>query len=244
MKLALALLVVCAAVVSAQVLPDPFANRTRNLVKRLDEPGDDPADSWLAYAVAKGAGKKVTLVNATWTVPELPTQSYGSNAPGFWFGIEPEPADLLLQPILAYGYTGPDFVIFNGRFAWTNGSWWHSETYTVKPGQTVQSYIKWHESQNSYELGIGCVETGKWIVNFLEVENPVTYTDVYFVVEHQPQTCAAYPANGNVVFRDIAVEWEGKPSTPSWKGYKYKDDCDCTPDVVSSSELKFTWQTS
>ena len=33
----------------------------------------DPADSWLVYGVAKGGGKRVTWVNATWVVPSFPS---------------------------------------------------------------------------------------------------------------------------------------------------------------------------
>ena len=63
----------------------------------------DPADSWLVYARSSGAGSKVLSVNATWKVPAYPTTRGGGNAPGFWFGVEPNPADVLIQPILAYG---------------------------------------------------------------------------------------------------------------------------------------------
>jgi hypothetical protein len=61
----------------------------------------DPADSWLVYAKASGEGSRVLFVNATWTVPAYPTTRDGGNAPGWWFGIEPVPADILIQPILA-----------------------------------------------------------------------------------------------------------------------------------------------
>ena len=60
-----------------------------------------PADSWLVYAKAAGAGSRVLSVNATWEVPAYPTTRGGGNAPGWWFGIEPVPADILIQPILA-----------------------------------------------------------------------------------------------------------------------------------------------
>ncbi len=63
----------------------------------------DPADSWLVYGKAAGGGAKVLSVNATWRVPAYPTTRGGGNAPGWWFGIEPNPADVLIQPILAYG---------------------------------------------------------------------------------------------------------------------------------------------
>jgi hypothetical protein len=34
---------------------------------------------------------------------------------GWWFGIEPEPADYLIQPILAYGDGQNAYTIFNGE---------------------------------------------------------------------------------------------------------------------------------
>ena len=44
---------------------------------------NDPATSWLSYAgYTDPSGGKVTLLNTTWTVPDLPTQLTGSNAPG------------------------------------------------------------------------------------------------------------------------------------------------------------------
>lgn len=44
----------------------------------------------------------MTFINATWTVPSYPTSRVDGAAPGFWFGIEPEPALDLIQPILAW----------------------------------------------------------------------------------------------------------------------------------------------
>jgi len=76
----------------------------------------DPADSWLVYAKAAGGGKKVLGVNATWSVPAYPTTRGGGNAPGWWFGIEPNPADVLIQPILAYGDGVPEYQIFTGFY--------------------------------------------------------------------------------------------------------------------------------
>ena len=73
--------------------------------------GNDPADSWLAYAKADGKGSRVLSVNMTWTVPAYPKTRPGGNAPGWWFGIEPNPANVLIQPILAYGDGTPEYTI-------------------------------------------------------------------------------------------------------------------------------------
>lgn len=74
----------------------------------------DPADSWLVYAKASGGGKKVVSIKSTWKVPAYPTTRGGGNAPGWWFGTEPVPADVLIQPILAYGDGVPEYQIFTG----------------------------------------------------------------------------------------------------------------------------------
>lgn len=71
-------------------------------------PRCDPASSWLAYAKADGQGRTLQSVNATWVVPSYPRTRTVPAAPGFWFGIEPSEPNAcdLIQPILAYGYSG------------------------------------------------------------------------------------------------------------------------------------------
>lgn len=80
--------------------------------------GDDPAGSWLVYGKASGVSTsdRVLNVSASWRVPAYPKQRGGGNAPGWWFGIEPVPADVLIQPILAYGDGVPEYQIFTGFF--------------------------------------------------------------------------------------------------------------------------------
>ena len=52
---------------------------------------------------------KVTGVNTTWTVPSRPKRMFGSNAPGWWFGIQTTKGDgALIQPILAWDYQGEE----------------------------------------------------------------------------------------------------------------------------------------
>merc|ERR1719276_593074 len=71
--------------------------------------GGDPAGSWLSYAVYTApAGGLITRVNTTWTVPVgKPTKGYGSNAPGWWYGVQTATGDgALVQPILACDYEG------------------------------------------------------------------------------------------------------------------------------------------
>ena len=50
---------------------------------------DDPSGSWLSYAVyTDPMDRRITMLNTTWTVPNKPKSSFGSNAPGWWFGVQ------------------------------------------------------------------------------------------------------------------------------------------------------------
>lgn len=45
---------------------------------------DDPASSWLVYAIAPGNGTRVTSVNATWVVPSFPKDRNAPNGAFFF----------------------------------------------------------------------------------------------------------------------------------------------------------------
>ena len=117
--------------------------------------GNDPASSWLSYAAwTNPSGTPITYINATWTVPQNPALRFGSNAPGFWYGIQTADGDgALIQPILAYGYRGAKYSIFNGCFDWTDASWHTSEeVYTVEPGDLITSSITFDKDERAYTM--------------------------------------------------------------------------------------------
>jgi hypothetical protein len=205
----------------------------------------DPADSWLVYAKASGGGKKVLSVTSTWKVPAYPTTRGGGNAPGWWFGIEPVPADVLIQPILAYGDGVPEYQIFTGYYNWHDGDWEQSKVDNVKPGQEVVGTVTLDPSTGLYTQSIK-VAGGKPISTVVTKAqaNGEVFTDVYFVVEHQPNSCSEYPADGKILFENIAIEWEGSPSkVPAWNVSQFKPACNSRGSVVNSSSLLFTWDT-
>jgi hypothetical protein len=203
---------------------------------------NDPADSWLVYSKAAGKGSKVLSVNATWVVPDYPSVRGGGNAPGWWFGIEPNPADVLIQPILAYGDGSPEFTIFTGFYDWHNGNWIQSDVAQVVPGDVLEGKIWWNGK--TYMQSIA-KKGGKPITTTVSVNNlhAETFTDVYFVVEHQPNTCGEYPKNGNVTFTDIAIAW-ASGAAPSWTTSQFKPSCNSLGKIVSDTELLFTWNTA
>ena len=208
---------------------------------------DDPASSWLSYISYQAEGK-VTMVNATWTVPPLPKESFGSNAPGWWFGIQTKDGNgALIQPILAYGYQGPVYTMFNGVFDWTDASWHTSwEKDTVDPGDTLVSSISL-VGDREYEMKITSTKSGKTITTPYKLEDGQSEeeTVVYFVLEHQPDTCAAYPANGECTFSNVYVEVEGKlVANPTWETHQEQPACDSKAQVVDARTLKITWDAS
>jgi len=207
-------------------------------------PGDDPADSWLAYTISTGGGQLLTYMNATWIVPSNPNEMVSGNAPGWWFGIEPEPAADLIQPILAWGYPDPSYTIFNGYYQWDNSEWWFSDQGNVNPGNTVYASVSYVASNDSYNMLIGCKETGWSVASNIAVETGKVYTDAYFVMEHQPDDCGELPASGQITFTEINIELNGKPVTPQWQAVTYQPMCNSAATVLSPSSVKFTWDTS
>jgi len=206
----------------------------------------DPADSWLAYTVAKGNGKLVTQVNMTWAVPAYPTTRDGGNAPGWWFGIEPEPAMDLIQPILAYGDGQSEYTAFNGEFDWHDGGWFQSPGFTVQPGAVLFASVTYDQSSNSYIMDIQNQNaTGQRVRSKRPIKYSEVYTDVYVVTEHQPNSCSEYPANGGITFYDISIAWENVVSAdPNWQAFQYQPACNSQAHVVSPSEVSFSWDTS
>ena len=210
--------------------------------------GNDPADSWLAYAKAAGKGSRVLSVNMTWTVPAYPKTRSGGNAPGWWFGIEPNPADVLIQPILAYGDGTPDYTIFTGFFDWHDGNWVQSTVAPVKPGDVIYGNVTWDAKTSTYTQQVGKRGGGAPIVTKVSKadEHAEVFTDVYVVVEHQPNSCSEYPANGNVTFTDIQISWaSGAPLTlASWTVAPFKPACSSVAKALSANSVQLSWKTA
>ena len=212
---------------------------------------NDPASSWLSYARfdAGSASSKITALNTTWTVPSLPATAFGSNAPGWWFGVMDKDGNgALVQPILAYGYTGSHYSIFNACFDWTDGSWTVSDTVsTVKPGDKITSSVTYNEAANSYTMLISSAQLGNTIRQEYAIEKRQTETEssAVFVLEHQPRTCRAYPTDNEMSFENIYVEVDGKPVTnPNWQAQQEKPACNSKATIVDAATIKFSWDTS
>jgi hypothetical protein len=207
---------------------------------------NDPASSWLAYsAYTDPQDRPITSLSTWWIVPSLPAQSFGSNAPGWWFGVQTAKGDgALIQPILAYGYTGSHFSIFNGVFDWTDQSWHTSpEVFTVQPGDNITSSVTFNPDANSYTMYIASAQLGKSISTDYTILRQQTGVEsqAFFVLEHQPSFCKAYPANGECTFNDIVLEVNNAPVTPTWSAQTFKPACNSQVKVLDPATIQFTW---
>lgn len=72
---------------------------------------------------------------------------------------------------------------------------------------------------------------------------PRSFTNVYFVVEHQPNACSEYPANGFIDFTDITIVWEGG-GAPTWTAQQFQPACNSQATIVSPSHVRMTWTTT
>jgi len=207
---------------------------------------NDPASSWLAYAAyTDPQDRPITSLSTSWTVPSLPATSFGSNAPGWWFGVQTAKGDgALVQPILAYGYTGSHFSIFNGVYDWTDQSWHTSpEVYTVVPGDNITSSVTYIPSDNSYTMYIASANLGKSITTNYKLLKAQTGTEsqAFFVLEHQPLTCKAYPANGVCTFSNIKLAVNNTAVIPTWSAQVFQPACSSMATVIDPQTIKFTW---
>jgi hypothetical protein len=207
---------------------------------------NDPAGSWLSYAAYTDPGHGIiTTLNTTWTVPSNPKSNWGSNAPGWWFGIQTAAGDgALIQPILAWGYQGAKWSIFNACFDWTDGSWRTSDDiYTVSPGDKITSGIT-YQGKGTYVMTISA--NGQTITTPYTLESGQTKNEstAYFVLEHQPSNCKAYPSDGSMSFDNIYLEVDNKQVKPTWSANQEQPACNSKCKIVDDKTITFTWDPS
>ena len=218
------------------------------LLAALSLPGSteagDPSTSWVAYT-RFDAGARITAMNLTTVVPSNPAKVGAS--PSFWFGLQTaNGTGALIQPILAWGQTGRDeWGIFHEVFDWNNQRDSRSpQHYKVQPGDVLTQGVKYAAASNSYDMYIHSAATGKSISwNYkLEARQTVPETTAFIVVEHAPQNCAEFPANGNITFTDITVEVAGKPVKPTWVPHKEgKGACGAQARVQDPTTVVLRW---
>jgi len=185
----------------------------------------------------------------SWVVPEHPERSFGSNAPGWWFGVQTDDGNgALIQPILAWDYQGSSFSIFNAVFDWNDQSWHPFDYQKVLPGEKIVSSLTYKADDNSYDMFIGVSGDSKRdLHNNYKIERAqgsTTESTAYIVLEHQPSSCKAYPPTGNVTFADIHVEVDGVPVVAQWQAKQENPACGSKAAVLDASTVSISWSSS
>ena len=190
-------------------------------------PANDPSGGWLSYAkfTAKPTDT-ITRMSADMVVPDTPTKHGGY--PAFWFGLQTEKGDgALVQPIMAK-FLGRGFNMFEEIFDWTDESDEQTKPNPVKAGDVISASVQFVKADRSYNMNMTCLHCGKTSnYNYkLKAKQVATESVGYFVLEHQPQSCAELPPSGVVHWTNIQVEVNGQPvANPKWVAAEESPKC-------------------
>ena len=65
------------------------------------------------------------------------------------------------------------------------------------------------------------------------------------MLEHQPETCAAYPTNGVATFSNISVAVDHKlVDAPQWRALDERPACNSKATVIDPATIQITWDAS
>ena len=170
---------------------------------------NDPANSWLSYAAWTSPAQAISSARPERRA-QRPGAPYGSNAPGWWYGIQTSNGDgALIQPILAYGYQGSFYSIFNACFDWTDGSWHTSPDTPSSAGDLITSSITF-DGASTYTMTISSRDTGKVITTPYTLEKRASRRPPSTSCSSTSRARAAYPAGGEMTFEHIHVGVDGQ----------------------------------
>ena len=99
-------------------------------------------------------------------------------------------------------------------------------------------------ANNSYSMYISnnAGKTISWNYKIEAKQGSTPESTGYIVVEHQPESCAMFPANGNITFTSIVVEVEGEVVTnPDWVVAEETPACESKAVVVDAETVMLQW---
>lgn len=211
--------------------------------------GQDPAGGWMAYAVGSIPTnfERITHLEMTWTVGENAKSSGAFYSP--WFGMDPSDNLNLIQPVNPWG--GSSWSMYTEYYQWSPTHNSNSRSYSVKAGQTLHGVLSYDSSSDSYELSQTVVETGATSSQTVKCQSGKKYTIPYVVYEKE-WTCADYPPDGKVTFRNIIAECDGVACTENiqWVAKVKDSNCNMAAQVdkgakaTSENEISITWNTN
>jgi len=197
----------------------------------------DPASSWLAYATYNTSGEIITYLSAEWVLPEDPRTNGGS--PAFWFGIEPNPACWLIQPISKWTLT--KWGTWNEYYEWDIGYDYQSPHRAASAGDVIFASVAYNATTNAYDMITQNLSNGALSQTSIPIVEDVVYSNAFFVIEHQVNRCSQMPASGSLQFANITLEVANQPVAAQWDAVVGNTVCSCKASVVDSATIDFTW---
>ena len=117
----------------------------------------------------------------------------------------------------------------------------------MQPGDKIVSSVVRSGRTRTFIMSITSTRLGRTITTPYTLLRGQTGKEstAYFVLEHQPVTCRAYPTSGEMSFENIYVEVDGRPvESPQWQALEERPACDSKATVVDPKTIKFTWSAS
>lgn len=199
----------------------------------------DPASSWLCYALTQSSdGSGATRVSATTQIPSGPPQD-PNGEPAWWFGIEPSNNLYLIQPILPK-WLGDGYYIFNEMFDWHTFNDQQSTNIKIPYGTNVSAEIITRDGGKHYTMTVKA-QGHQWNLTVPTYKDDGPFTNVYFVLEHQVDRCSQLPSAGSLSYTDIEIEFGGKRVVPQWSTHLERPVCKSQVKVISPSSLSIEW---
>ena len=198
---------------------------------------NDPAESWLVYTrAATVSGTAVTGVRCATVAPGPPAQKTGSAA--FWVGLAPPDGSYLLQPIVPK-WLGNGWYVFSETFDWHSGRDYQSEYIRVHEGDAILTVIEL-VGDKTYNSAIHTPSGWHNVTIKVPEDVNLPLSVVYFVLEHQPQSCHELPSDNALNYTNIAVQppvgpFEAKARIPA---------CGSLAHVWSQTDMGFTWNSN
>ena len=206
----------------------------------------DPPPGWLSYATAScPAGTRITSFSGDWDVLDSPNPSSAFYSP--WIGMDPADNLNLLQPVNPW--LGSGWSFYTEYYQW-------SPTYNSNSNQ-VQTNSRNHlhgsinyngDAQQSYTINQKDVTANTQSSQTIPVQRNnmgqyKNYTILYVVFE-KVAYCQDYPPSEQITFRNLTVECNGVPFTPTWTTSYVEDVCDFRAHVVDPKTITMTWTTA
>eukprot|EP01013_Petalomonas_cantuscygni_P014810 TRINITY_DN3034_c0_g1_i1.p1 TRINITY_DN3034_c0_g1~~TRINITY_DN3034_c0_g1_i1.p1 ORF type:complete len:275 (-),score=57.58 TRINITY_DN3034_c0_g1_i1:461-1285(-) len=206
----------------------------------------DPAEGWLGYAKAVNPNRRgiITYAAATWTNCDDPKHWGAFFSP--WFGIETSDNLNLVQPVNPW--SGYSWSIYNEYFQWSPTNNKNSDSTPSSAGDTIFGSVTYDRSARAYHMVHTNLNTSRTVNMTVPVQKDAngqdkTFTMAYFVFE-KSWPCYMYPPSGEVVFRNIQMEYDGEPVTPRWTTAFVDDKCNNRAHIVDAHTIKITWDAS